>query len=565
MNIASPDYRPCAVIPTHNHWRSLREIIVKLQSDKLPVFIVDDGSNETTSRQLRILQDTCEPFEIIRFERNRGKGAAVMHGLRLAATRGFTHAIQLDADGQHDLTALSDFLDCSKQQPDAVITGKAVYDRSVPLGRAIGRWITHFWVWIETLSLRIPDTMCGFRIYPLEAVERLLASGVRIGERMEFDTEIAVRLFWSGSPVLSIPVRVVYPPDNTSNFRMLKDNLRISAMHTRLVFTLLFSFPKILKHRPPAVEAPRHWAWMMERGVYLGLLFCANAYRLLGRSACLFVLAPVVFYFYCTGFEQRRASHDFLRRAFARAGRARTPGFWDGYRHFFSFAERTLDTFIAWADGTGAQMVFRGEDAALTEAEMSHHGAIFVISHQGSVDLARATLDNDTRKRLTILVHTRHAQNYSRLLGRFRPEAVVDMMQVSEFGPETAISLRERVESGKWVVIAGDRTPVSGDRHVSSVPFLGQPAGFAQGPYILGALLDCPIYALFCLREGRRYKVDAFKLADRIVLPRADRAGALQNYAGAFARLLEVYALKDPYQWYNFFDFWAEHKVALQQ
>ncbi len=158
-----------------------------------------------------ILQDTCAPFEIVRFERNRGKGAAVMHGLRLAVARGFTHAVQLDADGQHDLAALSDFLVRSKQQPEAVITGKAVYDRSVPLGRAIGRWITHFWVWIETLSLRIPDTMCGFRIYPLEAVERLLASGIRIGERMEFDTEIAVRLFWNGSPVLSIPVRVVYP------------------------------------------------------------------------------------------------------------------------------------------------------------------------------------------------------------------------------------------------------------------------------------------------------------------------------------------------------------------
>ncbi len=129
---------------------------------------------------------------------------------------------------------------------------------------------------------------------------------------------------------------------------------------------------------------------MMERGVYLGLLFCANAYRLLGRSACLVVLAPIVFYFYCTGFEQRRASRDFLRRAFARAGRAQAPGFWDGYRHFFSFAERTLDTFIAWTEGTGAGMVFRGEDAALTEAEASRHGAIFVISHQGSVDLARA-------------------------------------------------------------------------------------------------------------------------------------------------------------------------------
>jgi predicted LPLAT superfamily acyltransferase len=114
------------------------------------------------------------------------------------------------------------------------------------------------------------------------------------------------------------------------------------------------------------------------------------------------------------------------------------------------------------------------------------------------------------------------------------------------------------------VVIAGDRIPVSGDRHVASVPFLGRPAGFALGPYVLGALLDCPVYALFCLRAGRRYRLDVFKLADRIVLPRGDRTGALQNYAAAFAGRLEDYARKDPYQWYNFFDFWAEHKAVPQ-
>jgi predicted LPLAT superfamily acyltransferase len=345
---------------------------------------------------------------------------------------------------------------------------------------------------------------------------------------------------------------------------MLRDNLRISAMHTRLVFTLLFNLPKILANRPPMAEAPRHWAWMMERGAYLGLLFCATAYRLLGRTACLALLAPVVFYFYCTGSEQRRASRDFLRRAFAVAGRTQPPGFWDGYRHFFSFAARTLDTFIAWTGGTGAEMVFRGDTTALAEAEASRDGAIFVISHQGSADLARAALDDETRKRLTILVHTRHAQNYSRLLGRFRPEAVVDLMEVSELGPEAAITLREKVEAGSWVVIAGDRAPVTGDRHVSAAPFLGRSAGFAQGPYVLGALLDCPVYALFCLREGRRYRLDVFKLADRIALPRGDRAGALQAYTAAFARRLEHYALQDPYQWYNFFDFWAKHKSAPQ-
>jgi predicted LPLAT superfamily acyltransferase len=304
---------------------------------------------------------------------------------------------------------------------------------------------------------------------------------------------------------------------------------------------------------------------MLERGVYLGLLFCAATYRLLGRRICRWLLAPVACYFYLTGSEQRRASMQFLRRAFAQNGAGRVPGFWDGYRHFFSFAERTLDTFIAWTTAGGRDTVAVGNDTALREAERSPRGAMFIISHQGSADLARAALDDATRKRLTILVHTQHAQNYSRLLARFRPESVHDTMQVSELGPEAAISLREKIEYGKWIVIAGDRTPVSGNRHVSLIPFLGEPAPFAQGPYIMASILDCPVYALFCLREGRRYKLDVWKLADRVTLPRQGRAAALDACPRAFARLLEDYALKYPYQWYNFFDFWSAGQLASKQ
>ena len=563
--MAQPPFRPCAVIPSHNHWRAMAGILARLQAAALPVIVVDDGSDAQTRQELKALGESQPQVEVLRFDRNRGKGAAVIEGLRRAAARGFTHAIQLDADGQHDLAALDAFLARAQQHPDAMVTGQAVYDRSVPLGRKIGRWITHFWVWVETLSLRIPDTMCGFRIYPLAAVERLLASGARIGNHMQFDTEIAVRMFWQGTPVLSIPVNVIYPPDNTSNFRMLRDNLRITAMHTRLVFTMLFHLPRILRYRPPVLEQPRHWAWMMERGVYLGLLFCAGAYRLLGRRGCLWVLAPIVFYFYVTGTEQRRASRDFLKRVFALKRVDRAPGFWDGYQHFFSFATRTLDTFIAWVGGSSADAIVRGTDAALREAETDPRGALFIISHQGSADLARAVLDEVTRKRLTILVHTRHAQNYSRLLGRFRPEAVLDTLQVSELGPEAAIALREKVESGQWIVIAGDRTPVTGDRHVTMVPFLGAPAGFAQGPFVLATILDCPVYALFCLREGKHYRLDVHKLADRLVLPRQGRAEALNAQVSAFARLLEGYALKAPYQWYNFFDFWSVEKAAFKR
>ena len=547
-------FRACALIPSHNHGQSAGAVIARLQQFGLPVFVIDDGSDEPARTELARLQGPGVTLH--RLAQNHGKGAAVVEGFQLALAQGFTHALQVDADGQHDLDALPHMLAMSQRWPEALITGQAVYDDSVPLGRKFGRWITHFWVWIETLSFRIPDTMCGFRIYPLPAVARLLASGATLGRRMDFDTEIAVRLFWVGTPVQSLPVKVIYPPDNISNFRMVADNVRISLMHTRLVMTMLVRLPAILRNRPPVLEESRHWSWLGERGAYLGLRFLVLVYRLLGRRGCITVMCPIVLYFYLRGGEQRRASRTFLARAFAQRGETHTPGFSDGYRHFLGFAASALDTFMAWTRGLPADALVRGEVGDLVEAEASARGAVFIVSHMGNNEVARALLDDATRQRLTLLVHTRHAENYNRLIRTFRPDAAFDLMQVSELGPESAIALRERIEAGQWVVIAGDRTPVSGQAHTSRAPFLGRLAPFSHGPYVLAALLDCPVYTLFCLREGRQYRLDVREFAARIDLPRSGRREALAAHAARFAQILETAALKAPLQWYNFFDFW---------
>jgi len=548
--------RVCAVVPSHNHDRAVGAVVAALKANGLPVLLIDDGSDEPTRTTLHALQGPGVTLH--RFEQNRGKGEAVMQGLRLALAQGFTHALQIDADGQHDLGTVPLILELGRRHPEALITGQAVYDESVPLGRALGRWITHFWVWVETLSLRIPDTMCGFRLYPLAAVARLLETGVTLGSRMDFDTDIVVRLFWTGVPVASLPVKVTYPPENTSNFRMLADNVRISRMHTRLVFTMLLRLPSILRNRPPIVQAPRHWSWLAERGVYLGLAFLALSFRLFGRRGCIAIMMPVVLYFYLAGGEQRRASRQFLARACAAQGSRKRPGFIDGYRHFLSFAIGALDTFAAWTGRLPASALIRGDLPDLAEAERSEEGALFIVSHIGSIEVARALLDPETRSRLTILVHTRHAENYSRLIRTFRPDAAFDVMQVSELGPESAIALKERIDRGRWVVIAGDRTPVTGQAHTSPVPFLGRKARFSHGPYILAALLGCRVYTLFCRREGRHYRLDVRKFSDRVTLPRSSRRAALAEYAAQFAKRLERQALEDPWQWYNFYDFWAD-------
>ena len=239
--------RACLVIPVYNHAEAIAATLAGLAPLGLPVILVDDGSDPACARVLRRLADE-HALVLERLPVNRGKGAALKRGLRLAAAAGYSHALQIDADGQHDPADVPAFLAAARDWPDRIINGYAVYDDSVPRARRYGRYLTHVWVWINTLSLDIPDSMCGLRLYPLGPVMALLDRS-RTGDRMEFDTEILVRARWAGVGVESLPARVRYPLDGVSHFRMWRDNARISWMHTRLFFGMLVRLPALLAGR----------------------------------------------------------------------------------------------------------------------------------------------------------------------------------------------------------------------------------------------------------------------------------------------------------------------------
>lgn len=243
--------RLCAIVPSYRHYTALPGLVTALKAQCEAVFIVDDGNEEPARSAIAALHAPDASVEVIRQEPNAGKGAAMVAGFRAAIARDFTHALQIDADGQHDVADLPRFLEAARTNPHALICGEALYDESVPKARKIGRNITHFWVWVETLSFQIADSMCGYRIYPLAAVARVIAN-TQVGARMDFDTEIAVRLHWRGVRVINVPTKVIYPPENVSNFQMLADNVRISWMHARLALQMPFRVPwKLIAHRRP--------------------------------------------------------------------------------------------------------------------------------------------------------------------------------------------------------------------------------------------------------------------------------------------------------------------------
>lgn len=246
MNAA---FDPWIVVPVYDHEHAIGTTVERLLPHGLPIQLVDDGSRESCAQVLRDLAERhAGRVWLHRLSQNGGKGAAVIAGMRAVATRGASHALQIDADGQHDAGDAPRFLAEAKAHPDAVINGRPVYDESVPKGRLIGRYATHVWVWINTLSLDIADSMCGFRVYPLAPTLALLARE-RVGLRMDFDVEVIVRLHWAGLAVRSIPTRVTYPLDGVSHFQLWRDNVRISKMHARLFFGMLWRMPRLLARR----------------------------------------------------------------------------------------------------------------------------------------------------------------------------------------------------------------------------------------------------------------------------------------------------------------------------
>jgi glycosyltransferase involved in cell wall biosynthesis len=239
----------CVLIPVYNHEHAIGDVLQAVLAHGMHCILVDDGSSDACARVLGDLA-AASPRQVtlVRHVQNQGKGGAVVSGFRAAARAGFTHVLQIDADGQHRAADIPRFVAQAKAHPGAVIAGCPVYDESVPALRLYARYLTHVWVWINTLSFAIRDSMCGFRLYPLAPVTALLARQ-SLGQRMNFDTDILVRLYWDGVPVVNLPTPVGYPADGVSHFRALRDNVLISRMHAVLFFGMLLRLPTLLARK----------------------------------------------------------------------------------------------------------------------------------------------------------------------------------------------------------------------------------------------------------------------------------------------------------------------------
>ena len=188
----------------------------------------------------------------------------------------------------------------------------------------------------------------------------------------------------------------------------------------------------------------------------------------------------------------------------------------------------------------------------------SGRGALFIGAHLGNLEITRALAVTGGVAKVNAVVYSEHARRFATTLAGASDRFGVNLFQVGDFWLDTAIALKEKIAQGELLVIVGDRTPPADNGRVVCVNFLGHSAPFAQGPFVLAHLLECPVYLFFCLKEGDRYRVHLEHFAERVLLPRRERQLALAGYAQRYAQRLETYCQRAPLQWFNFFDFWRD-------
>lgn len=533
-------------------------VVAALSSHGLDCIIIDDGSDADTKSHIRQTGLDHPGVKVVTLPENRGKGAALASGIRQARELGYSHALQMDADGQHDSADIANLLALAKDHPGCLISGQPVYGDDVPKVRLYGRYITHFWVWIETLSFSIKDSLCGFRVYPVAATADVLDRHA-VGMRMDFDPEIMVRLYWDGTPSLFLPTKVCYPEDGISHFDTLRDNIRISKMHTRLFFGMLRRLP-MLVFNPPG----KHWARTKERRGLWGMRFMFQLYRLCGRLPFEFILWFVTFAFWISGGAQARASRQYIDRlnAYCAQQGLEKPEGLNSFNHFLRFGNAMLDKIASWNGNLKWNRdVFFAPGAEAVLYDESPTGKLILASHLGDIEVCRALAETSNIRRINALVFHEHAANFNRVVSEIAPQASINLIPVSRITPETAILLKEKLDANEWVAIVGDRIATGSNRQqdnrISWAPFLGKPAPFPHGPFILAALLKCPVVLMFALKKNRKIVIHCEHFANPMALPRTRREQALQDYIQRYAERLQHYTLESPLDWFNFHDFWT--------
>lgn len=309
--------------------------------------------------------------------------------------------------------------------------------------------------------------------------------------------------------------------------------------------------------QPAATRPVRHWAQINEFSFIAGIHLLFWLGRVFGRWPFRVVLYPVLLWYVIAKPSARAASRDYLRRvASVEVGSRVVARRFGVVRHFATFAECLLDKLLLWCGlfDTGS-VELRGLDPILRQIS-TKRGGLLICCHLGNLELCRVMSTMQPGLKLTVLTHTKHAVKFNQLLAQLNPHSQLNLMQVTDLTPATAVLLSEKINQGEFIAIAGDRIPVASKPRVAFARFFGAMAPFPVGPYILASLFQCPVFLLFSLRTAAGVAIQFELFREEIRLPRKNRNDALAALVNEYAARLQGHCLRAPLQWFNFFDFW---------
>ena len=313
------------------------------------------------------------------------------------------------------------------------------------------------------------------------------------------------------------------------------------------------------------VPSTMHWAKMRESGTFLGMQFVYRLNQLFGRGFFKVVLVFASAYFILTRAEYRRASQEYLQThyAFFPERWPTPPRLKSTLDHFRTFGEAIMDKALAWSGEITEESFHVVDRQAIDDILSDQRGQLIVGTHLGNLEYCRGFMRDNKNKIINILTYDRHSANFAKAMETVNPASRLNIFQVDEMDVSMILMLKARIDEGQWLFIAGDRIPVDGLQRTVDVSFMGRTAPLPMGPYLLANTLGCPVKLMFAYRQNEKITVDLVPFTEKLVLQRGERQSQIQQFAQKFATELEKQCEAVPFQWFNFYDFWAKPKTSV--
>jgi|GEM_PF-1346195 len=562
-------FKPCVIVPVYNNCATLKKVVVGCRQEGLPVIVVDDGSTDGSGDTVRGM----EGVEVVGTTKNYGKGNALRIGFKVAAERGFTHAVTCDADGQHNPACIGILLDTAVKNPKAIIVGRrGMKEGGAPAPNRFGRAFSNFWFNLLT-GKDAGDVQSGFRVYPVEIANSLGTKWMKY----EMEHEILVRGAWKGVDIVSVNIPVVYGDEIVSHFRKFRDSARFALLNASLVIersrnavgersrnvvidrsrlsASLGGRSDVEVKKTGERRGEDSWYVRETLGNRAGYEFFKYLYLTAGKGAAYAWLRVIANYYDIFAPEEAKsAAEAYLEKRFA----TRDKKMIRKWRReiIWQYAQTILDRLIIALNGFRDFEVLSDGFENIERVAKEGRGALLLGAHVGNFESGAMALLNKGISIRIVGVRKELEKVEKFIHSHYRGKGIpLNVLDISEDN-FSYLKIYDALKDGELLAMLADR--LWGDKTVT-VRFLGKETKLPAGPFQISAMTGTPIVCWFVMKDSPQiYHLYAFGPYEVEHSKRSEREEVVKRLASWYVSNVEWILQRYPMQWYNFYDFWGE-------